>query len=65
MENINKVFKVIKNNSLIDMYNKEDNTHQYLNYDKFESLVILHFGFEKAQKLLDYLNENKTLIIDY
>lgn len=65
MESVNKVFKVVKQHSLIDMYNKEDNTHQYLNYDKFESLAVLHFGYEKASIILDYLNESKSLIIDF
>lgn len=65
MESVNKIFKVTKGtNSLIDMYNKDDNTHQYLKYDKFESLAVLNFGYEKAQKLLEYLNEDKSLIID-
>jgi len=65
MELINKIFKVKKQYSLIDMYNKEDNTHQYLDYNKFENLVILHLGYDKAYKVLECLNENKSLIIDF
>ena len=65
MESINKVFKVSKHHSLVDMYNKEDNTHQYLDYNKFENLAVLNFGFDKATTILDYLNENKSLIIDF
>ncbi len=65
MESINKIFKVKKQHSLIDMYNKEDNTHQYLNYNKFENLIILHLGYDKAYKVLEYLNENKSIIIDF
>lgn len=65
MESINKVFKVSKHHSLVDMYNKEDNTHQYLDYGKFENLAVLNFGFDKATIILDYLNESKSLIIDF
>lgn len=65
MESINKVFKVVKQHSLIDMYVKEDNTHQYLNYDKFEDLVIKNFGYDKANTIMDYLNESKSIIIDF
>lgn len=65
MESINKVFKVVKQHSLIDMYNKEDNTHQYLDYNKFENLLVLNFGYDKAILILDYLNESKSIIIDF
>lgn len=65
MESINKVFKVVKQHSLIDMYVKEDNIHQYLNYDKFEDLVIKNFGYDKANTIMDYLNESKSIIIDF
>ena len=33
--------------------------------NKFENLVVLNFGFNKATTILDYLNENKSLIIDF
>ena len=65
MNSINRIFKVNKQNSLIDMYDKEDNTHQYLNYNKFETLVISNFGYKKANLILDYINENKSVIIDF
>lgn len=66
METSSKIFLVKKQSAtLVDFFNKEDNTHQYIDYFKFESLIIKTFGFDKAFKILAYINESKSLIIDF
>ena len=62
---MNNVYKVKKTStSFIELYNQSNKTYQHLKYNEFENLLSKVFDYNQKIKILEYLNESKSLIID-
>ena len=65
MSSIHGTYLVQKDMSFVRLNNKIDKTHQILNYFDFEKLLHRYFEADITKKLLDKLNDNEKLLIDF
>lgn len=65
MNSITGTYLVQKEMSFVRLDNKIDKTRQILNYFDFEKVLHRRFEEDITKKLLDKLNDNEKLLIDF
>lgn len=65
MNNLQGIYIVQRKWDLIYLNNKKSQIEEYMNYYVFEKLLIQKFDGDKVKKILDEINSEKKLLIDF